>query len=66
MASPIWGVVMQTAPQFCWDSNIGKFIGPAQKSNLEKIESEAARLAEEKQVRIKKPICRDIVLQTFL
>ena len=42
---------MQTAPQFSWDSSIAKFIGPAQKSNLEKAESEAARLEEEKLVR---------------
>lgn len=42
---------MQTAPQFSWDSSIAKFIGPAQKSNLEKAESEAAKLEEEKLVR---------------
>ena len=42
---------MQTAPQFSWDSSIGKFIGPAQKSNLEKAMAETARAEEEKQVR---------------
>ncbi len=41
---------MQTAPQFSWDSSIGKFVGPAQKSNLEKAVSEAARVEEEKLV----------------
>ena len=45
-----WGH-MQTAPHFSWDSSIGKFVGPVQKSNLEKAISEAARLEEEKLVR---------------
>lgn len=51
--TPCFGghIIMQTAPQFSWDSSIGKFVGPAQKSNLEKAMAETARAEEEKQVK---------------
>ena len=45
-----YNVMSQMAPQFTWDSTISKFVGPAQKANMEKAAVQSAKLEEDKQV----------------
>lgn len=43
-------IMLQMAPQFTWDSTISKFVGPAQKVNMEKAAVQSVKLEEDKQV----------------